>query len=154
MFLFLALLIQITGEPGGICKSSDKPDLKCTPGIARQILQPEVCSTKWGLDNRHVTEQMKREIAVRYGINWNDRAKYEFDHLIPRELGGSDDLKNLWPQLKADADKKDQLENRMHKLVCTGELSLHDAREQIVNDWVGAYERYIFKFTPPVPVGK
>src|ERR1700680_1394216 len=53
----------IPGEPGGICVSSDKPDLKCTPGIARQILQSEVCSTTWGLDNRHITEQMKREIA-------------------------------------------------------------------------------------------
>src|ERR1700681_4181677 len=96
--LFLLVLAQIAGESGGICVSSNKPDLKCTPGIARQILQSEVCSTTWGLDNRHITEQMKREIAVRYGILWSDRMKYEFDHLIPRELGGSDNLKNIWPQ--------------------------------------------------------
>ena len=67
------------------------------------------------------------------------------DHLIALELGGSNRLKNLWPEpydITWNAHVKDRLENRLHKLVCTGQLDLATAQTAIATDWIGAYKRY------------
>ncbi len=114
-----------------------------TPGVARHLSVHEICSTKWGHDRRHVTTAMKQEVANRYGVPWSKHADYEFDHLIPRELGGADDVNNLWPQPWADARKKDQLETRLHVLVCSGQLPLEQAQASIRRDWREAYRKYI-----------
>jgi len=101
------------------------------PGAVRPLTAAQVCATRWGTDRRQVTEAMKREVAKRDGVRWADRARYEFDHLVPRELGGADTVDNLWPQPLAEATVKDRLENRLHRLVCTGQISLADAQNQM-----------------------
>lgn len=114
-----------------------------TPGATRALSEREICATQWGKDRRHVTEAMKKEVARRYGVAWSDRVRYEFDHLIPRELGGADDVANLWPQEWAEARLKDRLENRLHVLVCRGELSLAEAQDEIRRDWRAAYQKRV-----------
>jgi hypothetical protein len=115
-------------------------NLAFTPGVVNSSLsQQQICTTKWGLDHRHVTEEMKRIVANNYNIKRSAvKAKgkgpcCEFDHLIPRELGGADDIKNLWPQPWTDAQKKDKLENQLHKSVCSGRMTLKEARWKMVN---------------------
>ena len=72
---------------------------------------------------------------------------YEEDHLISLELGGhptSPD--NLWPEPwfgNWNAKVKDALENRLHKMVCDGDISLRDAQKAIATDWIGAYKQYL-----------
>ena len=70
----------------------------------------------------------------------------EIDHLISRELGGADDVQNLWPEAYGtsqwNAHLKDKLENRLHKEVCAGHISLSAARTMIVHDWRKAYRTY------------
>lgn len=62
--------------------------------------------------NRHVSKSDKTQIAASYGgIPEKDWANYEFDHLIPLCVGGSNDLSNLWPEPISQAKKKDLLEN-------------------------------------------
>lgn len=113
------------------------PNPAVTPGLARYLNREQVCSVQWGLDRRHVTEAMKRQVAAAYGL---PRASIvarghgpccEFDHLIPRELGGADDVRNLWPQRWTEAHVKDQEENRLHRAVCAGTLTLQQARDQM-----------------------
>lgn len=116
-----------------------------TPGVVRPLSRTAVCQTAWGRDHRHVTTAMKREVATRYGVPWDERANYEFDHLIPRELGGADDVLNLWPQAWTDAKRKDRLENRLHVLVCNRTLSLRQAQTVIRSDWQQAYRDYVEK---------
>ena len=101
-------------------------------GVARPITQQEVCSTRWGLDRRHVTTAMKRQVAKRDGVSWTDRALYEFDHVIPRELGGADVVDNLKMQLWVDAHKKDLRENALHRAVCVGSMTLNAAQAEMV----------------------
>jgi hypothetical protein len=68
------------------------------------------------------------------------------DHLIPLELGGTNDMKNLWPEpdepLPGSAEK-DQLENELHEQVCTGKMTLSDAQHCIASNWINCWERYV-----------
>src|SRR5437879_9784796 len=99
--------------------AGDLPDLAKTPGVVRQELTvAQICKTAWGRDRRHVTEAMKREVFAAYRMT-NDKppCPCEVDHLVSRELGGADELHNLWPQAfgtKWNAHLKDKLENRLH----------------------------------------
>jgi hypothetical protein len=47
---------------------------------------------------RDVPEEMKREVYREYGITSHGPGDYEIDHLISLELGGSNSIKNLWPE--------------------------------------------------------
>ena len=108
-----------------------QPDASKTPGAVRALTTEQVCSIQWGKDVRHVTERMKKESAARYGLAY-PVADVEWDHLIPRELGGADATDNLWPQAWTQARRlKDPAENRLHRQVCVGTLSLAAAQEQM-----------------------
>jgi hypothetical protein len=62
------------------------------------------------------------------------------------ELGGSNSIKNLWPESYRtvwNARVKDRLENRLHELVCSGQLDLATAQREIATDWIAAYKKYV-----------
>ncbi len=121
------------------------PDAKLTPGDTFPgVTAADVCTSGWASEHRHVTEAMRDRVYAEYG-----RARgpgcCEVDHLIPLELGGSNEIKNLWPQpddpRPGDAEK-DGLENELHRLVCAGKVPLADAQECIASNWVGCWEKY------------
>ncbi len=65
---------------------------------------------------------------------------------MPLELGGSNDIKNLWPQPdepRPGALEKDSLENTLHEVVSKGELPLADAQKCIESNWVECWEKYV-----------
>ena len=65
-----------------------------------------------------------------YGISSHTTGEYEVDHLISLELGGSNDISNLWPEAanpKPGFHKKDSVDNYLHDQVCSGAISLQDA---------------------------
>ncbi len=71
---------------------------------------------------------------------------YEEDHLISLELGGSPtSVNNLWPQPWVNAHMKDAVENKLHKMVCTGKMTLAEAQKEISEDWYQAYLKYVKK---------
>jgi hypothetical protein len=81
-----------------------------------------------------------------YGWDPATTRKYELDHLIPLELGGSNDAANLWPEpggLEYGFARKDRLENALHRLVCTGQLDYREAQQAIAADWWAAYLRWV-----------
>jgi hypothetical protein len=74
----------------------------------------------------------------------------EIDHIVPLELGGSNDVANLFPEPgsgPATYHLKDRLENRLHALVCGGSLSLATARRAISANWEREY-RQVFGLAP------
>jgi hypothetical protein len=139
----------------GTAYADDIPDLQITPGSVRAGLTKEkICDIKWGRDERHVTLQMKQRVFELYGYSGYDdprcvpvgKRSCEIDHLISRELGGADEVKNLWPQAYGtspwNAVLKDKLENRLNKEMCAGRITLQEARDMLVNDWPKAYIKY------------
>lgn len=135
--------------------ADDVPNLEITPGSVRAGLTKEkICEIKWGKDERHVTAQMKQQAFALYEYSGYDdprcvpagKRRCEIDHLISRELGGADEVKNLWPQAYGtspwNAVLKDKLENRLNKEMCAGNITLQEARDMLVNDWRKAYIKY------------
>ena len=71
---------------------------------------------------------------------------FEVDHLISLELGGSNSMRNLWPQSfyteTWNARVKDVLEHHLNRMVCDGKISLEEAQKAIATDWIAAYCKY------------
>jgi hypothetical protein len=70
----------------------------------------------------------------------------EVDHLMPLELGGSNDTRNLWPQPDAPRPgwgEKHQLEDELHAEVCAGKMPLADAQRCIASNWVQCWEQHV-----------
>lgn len=74
------------------------------------------------------------------------------DYLITPELGGATDIRNLWPEPYYDtawnAHVKDQLEERLHEMVCRGDVDLATAQQDISKDWIAAYRKYFHTDQP------
>ena len=126
-------------------KNAILPDPKLTPGDTLPgATAADICTPGWAAEHRHVTEAMRDQVYTEYGRH-RGAGCCEVDHLIPLELGGSNDLKNLWPQpddpRPGDAEK-DQLENELHRLVCADHMSLSDAQKCIASNWVDCWEKY------------
>lgn len=116
------------------CVASDLPDRACTPGAVATTDTHVICGTSTRA-RRNVPDAVRRERFASYGISWNDRSRYELDHLVPLELGGSNAASNLWPEPLADAERKDQVENALHRRVCSGAMALEAAQRVFENDW-------------------
>jgi hypothetical protein len=96
---------------------------------------------------RHVTEATKRQACQAYRYSCRS-GRQEIDHLISLELGGSNSIKNLWPEPyapKPGAHEKDQVENELHREVCHGKLALEAAQHIIATDWLTFYRELKLK---------
>ena len=83
----------------------------------------------------------KNRVYLNYGIRRHAPDSYEVDHLISLELGGSNSVKNLWPEKQPGARGKGKLENRLHAQVCDGTISLRTAQKRIVRWWLYSQRR-------------
>lgn len=130
------------------------PDSARTPGAIFPVTRTDICTPGYSRAVRNVPSAMKRDVYASYGITHHEPGEYEVDHLISLELGGSNSKRNLWPQSYRtqpwNARVKDALENRLHSMVCSGQISLTDAQHAIATDWVAAYLRYV-QPNPPTP---
>ena len=128
------------------------PDGRLTPGATRPVAISEICGMPSGEDVNTIPPSTQQKVFQEYGLRYVHAQDYEVDFLITPELGGSNDIKNLWPEPYAstawNAHVKDQLENYLHAQVCEGHLDLSTAQRDIAADWVSAYKRYLHTNTP------
>src|SRR5262249_58492647 len=66
------------------------------------------------------------------------RPASELDHLVSLELGGSNDITNLWPEVGSLPNPKDTVENALHRAVCDRRVSLRRAQRAIATNWEAA----------------
>jgi hypothetical protein len=122
------------------------PSPRLTPGAARTVDRQAICNSPLP-KNRVVPADLRQRVFQAYGIVDADPRKYEVDYLITPALGGADDIRNLWPQPYEstiwNARLKDELEDRLHDLVCGGRLDLAEAQREISTDWIAAYKKYV-----------
>lgn len=124
------------------------PNPKLTPGKTNPTLTKKViCASSFRTEKyRNVPESEKKKVCIEYGHTHDcPDGHYEIDHLISLELGGSNDIENLWPQPyapKPGAREKDVVETSLHRDVCAGKISLGEAQRSIVKDWYSLYLKY------------
>lgn len=144
--LFAAAISALLSQP------PQTPDPRLTPGasdptVMQANIHATICVHGYTAKVRHVTTATKKKVFFTYGIDPRVGGPYEVDHLISLELGGSNDIKNLWPESYTtqplNARDKDQLENKLHALVCSGALPLATAQKAISEDWPAAYFKYV-----------
>ncbi len=124
--IFVCSYTNVSGDTLGVTTA----DI-CTPGYTKVV--------------RAVPTAVKRQVYATYRRYRRKGVCCEVDHLIPLELGGSNRLTNLWPErydITWNTHVKDRLENRLHEMVCTGQLDLATAQREIATDWISAYKRY------------
>ena len=123
------------------------PDPAKTPGDILTTDTDTICAKGYTKTVRDVPEMLKEQVYRSYGITDRKPGEYEVDHLVSLELGGSNSLRNLWPESyetqPLNAHVKDKLENRMRKLICDGKLDIRQAQDEIAKDWKAAYVKYI-----------
>jgi hypothetical protein len=122
----------------GRCKRGRLPDRRCTPGaVFKRATAARICRPGYSGRARNVSESRKQRVYLAYGIRRHRPGEYEIDHLISLELGGSNSLRNLWPERQPGARAKDVVENALHAAVCDGTIALRKAQREIAH-WTAA----------------
>jgi len=148
--------LQKTGEAPNFAwletRAIPNPDL--TPGATLPVTRNDICAADMTETVRLVPARVAEQVFAAYGIHHPRPRDYELDYLITPALGGSDNIRNFWPQPYGatmwNAHVKDALEDYLHRQVCAGELDLAVAQSDISRDWTAAYRKY-FHTDKPLP---
>jgi hypothetical protein len=124
------------------------PDPRCTPGsvdpaVTQATIASTICRSGYtGKVRPPESETSHAKFDVAYpAYRIQDSAASELDHLISLELGGSNDITNLWPEVGTVPNPKDKVENALNRAVCDGRVSLAAAQRAIAADWMTAEAR-------------
>jgi hypothetical protein len=128
------------------------PDPNQTPGATVPVTLREVCQQAFLDRDPVISPERAQQVFRQYGIQDPGAGHYEVDYLITPALGGADDIRNMWPQPYStgiwNSHVKDALEDHLRQLVCSGQVRLADAQQELSKDWVAAYQRYFHTSRP------
>lgn len=129
------------------CTLAQLPDRQCSPGAYYSGLTKSViCAAGFTTSAyRNVPTSEKHMVEQEYGMTPSSYgSSLEIDHLVSLELGGSNDIANLFPERASPAPGyhvKDKLENKLHQMVCAGKIALRAAQQQIASNWETLYKK-------------
>lgn len=145
--LALVVVLYLVVRPGdstSVARPGLYPDPRLTPGaVIPGVTAEQVCRPGYASSARNVTEAEKRQVFERYHYT-GPHSAVEVDHLISLELGGSNDVTNLWPEPyepRPGAHEKDRVEDHLHAQVCAGRMTLQQTQEAIRKDWYAVYKQ-------------
>jgi len=103
------------------------------PDVTQANIRSTICRHGWTATIRppvEYTNGLKRKQMRQYGET-GSLSDYQEDHLISLELGGNPtDSRNLWPEPYPRASDVDRIENDLNAQVCSGQLTLEQARQR------------------------
>lgn len=133
-------------------ETGPKPDHALTPGSASPVSIAEVCQRTDNDLDPPVPLETQQAVFRAYRVSSYAAGAYQVDYLINPQLGGDSSLQNLWPEpyhaTVWNANAKDALETRLHGLVCSGQLPLNTAQQELSTDWIAAYKKYFHTERP------
>jgi hypothetical protein len=124
------------------CVRGVEPDRRCSPGaVSAGLTKDVICAAGFHTSSiRNVPETEKHQVEAEYGMAQRPYGStLEIDHIVSLELGGSNDIANLFPERAPGYHLKDRLENRLHALVCSGRMTLRAAQRGIAANWQRLY---------------
>jgi hypothetical protein len=134
------------------CRLGPNPDRRCSPGAYYSGLTKAVlCSASFHTGSvRDVAESEKFQVEREYGLKPGHYGRsLEIDHIVSLELGGSNNIANLYREEASFAsgapgyNVKDRLENAAHVWLCQGKISLRTVQRAISTDWRALYKRIL-----------
>jgi len=120
------------------------PDSTLTPGAVAPVSLNQICMDSEPVEQKP-SPAIQRAVFHEYRMDGAPPQEFEVDHLITPGLGGTDDIRNLWPESYSsqwNAHVKDELEDHLHDLVCQRKLDLHTAQRDMATNWISAYKKY------------
>lgn len=103
-----------------ISTPSNTPPGAYNPAVTQDTINQTICVVGW-------TKTIRVRLATRKG--------YQHDHFIPLELGGAPtNPNNLWYVPIDRAHRDDSEENKLHREVCSGKITLFKA-QRIIIEW-------------------
>jgi hypothetical protein len=153
--LGVALLVASPASAAGRDPGLPNPTLTpgaLNPSVTAGTIQRTICVSGYTRTIRPPESYTSHLKYAQLDSGYNYRgdtsgADYEEDHLVPLEVGGSPtSVHNLWPEPRLtvwNASRKDRLENRMHQLVCSGQVALAVAQRIFMVNWIAGYHRYV-----------
>lgn len=140
--------VTVTAPAGACREANGLPDRRCTPGATNPAVTPAnlagtVCKSGWTATVRppaSYTDALKRQQMPVYGFAaGTPLSSVEEDHLVPLEVGGNPTSPlNLWPEPwdgARGAHAKDYTENRAHRDLCEGKITLAQAQAAFMGDF-------------------
>jgi hypothetical protein len=129
----------------GCAASAGLPDPACTPGdIIPTATKDQICVSGYSASVRDVPASEKDAVYAEYGIPYHSTGQYEVDHFVSLELGGSNDISNLWPEAaepQPGFHQKDKVENYLHDQACKGQMTLPEVQREIATNWLAVYQQ-------------
>jgi hypothetical protein len=122
------------------------PNKMLTPGDTLTSNKAIFCKDNYAKSIVYVPLAAKIRVMKVYGYDPNLlNTQYRIDHFIPLYLGGSNAPQNLWPaplKGKYTVFMKNELQDKLFQLVCSGKMNIKNARFIILNDWTIGYQIY------------
>src|SRR5512143_2004498 len=87
-----------TLAPSNPADAAYLPNSQLTPGDVLDVTTSDICVPGYSSKVRDVPTSVKTQVYHEYGIPSHKPGQYEVDHLISLELGGSNSIRNLWPE--------------------------------------------------------
>jgi len=96
---------------------------------------------------KDTTVETKKQIFENYQLSYPPKKKYQMDRYIPISLGGSNDIRNIWPQSidYPGYQEKDKAEEYLYNLMCNNTINITTAQERIKTDWIAVFKECCLK---------
>jgi hypothetical protein len=129
-----AVRINVQGKSG---RFTVAPDWDLTPGVMCTTSDRDFHEFRYAeripYCKRNVSKREKQRVSKWYGVPWEEHSKYQFDHLLSLCLGGSNDLRNIWPMIVDQARAKAKLEWRLCERLRKGQIKQKAAVAEELN---------------------
>ncbi len=119
------------------------PEISITPGDLCQKPDEYRYPEQIPYCRRSVSSSLKNSIIRKYDLSFGysiqkmPRNEFKIDHLIPLCMGGSNDVRNLWPQHQSVYERTDPIEQSLCIQLERAEITQQEAIHHILQVKIG-----------------